>query len=550
MSQSETRVCGNCEKSFVIESSDFEFYKRLNTIPPRMCPRCRMEKRLGFWPFGKFHKRTCDLTGEKMISVFPPDAGFPVYLRKHWYSDEWNPPEMEYDSTKPFFEQILELHSKSPRPHQFGEKNENCEYGDDAWESKNCYLSRSFLRCENLWYSYRAIRCKDSSDLLYCFDADQSYDCIYCFKVFRVKHAFDTRDSMESAFLYDCRNVQNCFMCWNLRNKQYHIMNVPYSKEEYEKKLKEYNLGSREGFERARKDFEEKVKTEAIHKATFNTKVQNVSGDYLTECKNCQECYFFEESEDCKFMHRGLSNKNSQDGTGILRGELIYDINQLTDGYMLKHSNFCTNCRESEYLDFCENCEYCFGCIGIKNKKFCIFNKQYTEEEYKKLITRIKEDMKKKGEYGEFFPLSMAYIGYNLTLGGIIFSKTKEQIESLGGRWEELEKPQTKGLDIVGKIDDIQDVGEEIIKKAIICKETGRPFNITRDELTFLKQHSITLPELYPDVRTMHRVQKLLSVKERKVNCHFCKKEIITYRIEELRYEKISCIECYNKEVI
>jgi hypothetical protein len=36
----------------------------------------------------------------------------------------------------------------------------------------------------------------------------------------------------------------NCVGCVNLRNKQYHIFNKPYSKEEYAKKLVDFDFGS------------------------------------------------------------------------------------------------------------------------------------------------------------------------------------------------------------------------------------------------------------------------------------------------------------------
>src|SRR3990172_5306518 len=34
----------------------------------------------------------------------------------------------------------------------------------------------------------------------------------------------------------------------------------------------------------------------------------------------------------------------------------------------------CSNCYYSRFLEYCN---YCIGCIGLKNKSFCIFNKQY-----------------------------------------------------------------------------------------------------------------------------------------------------------------------------
>ena len=44
---------------------------------------------------------------------------------------------------------------------------------------------------------------------------------------------------MESWYLVDCRNCINCFGCVGLVNKKYYIFNQPYSKEDYEKFIKE-----------------------------------------------------------------------------------------------------------------------------------------------------------------------------------------------------------------------------------------------------------------------------------------------------------------------
>ncbi|OGZ98535.1 MAG: hypothetical protein A3C07_01130 [Candidatus Sungbacteria bacterium RIFCSPHIGHO2_02_FULL_47_11] len=548
---SETRPCQNCKQNFVIETEDFAFYEKIKVPPPTWCPECRLIRRLAFWPFGKFHKRQCDLTGENIISIYPPKTRFPVYKNANWYSDKWEPPIMEYDPGRPFMDQMYELQTKTPRPHLYGTNNVNCDYSDDVWESKNCYLCRSLMLCEDLSYSYRVVRCRDSFDLFYCYDAEQSYDCIYCFNVYKVRHARNTRDSYESAFLYDCRNVRNCFMCWNLRNKEYHILNKPYTKEGYFEKLKEYYTGSQSQFLAIAQEFEDKIKNEAIHKVTMNVKTVNSSGNYMTDCKNCKNCYFLETSEDCSYVHRGAKNKDSQDLTGMWGGNLCYEICQLMDGgYRLVYSNYCTNCRNSEYLDFCVDCEYCFGCVGLRKKKFCVLNKQYSEEEYGRIVGKIKDAMKKNGTYGLFFPQKMATCGYNLSLAGILFPKIKEAVSEAGGEWEELEKKDPEGAEIAPFTDDIKGVGDGIIYKGLRCEESGRVFNITKVELAYLRAHDIPLPRFYPDIRVMRRMQKLFYITPRPIQCFLCGKEIPSYYPPEWGYKKIACEACYQKEVV
>ena len=73
---------------------------------------------------------------------------YPIYTSHEWWSDIWEP--MHYGtglwSFVHFFDQLKELSEKIPRPHQTGENSVNCDWCDDVWESKNCYLARVFLR--------------------------------------------------------------------------------------------------------------------------------------------------------------------------------------------------------------------------------------------------------------------------------------------------------------------------------------------------------------------------------------------------------------------
>ena len=82
-------------------------------------------------------------------------------------------------------------------------------------------------------------------------------------------------------------------MCWNLRNKEYHIKNHPYSKEEYFKKIQSYNLNSRKSLQNLRTQFDEHIKNDAINKADFNINVENCMGNFLTNCKNCFNSYLW-----------------------------------------------------------------------------------------------------------------------------------------------------------------------------------------------------------------------------------------------------------------
>ena len=81
---------------------------------------------------------------------------------------------------KSFFTQLQELQEKVPHPHQNGANNYKCDWCDDVWNSKNCYLSRSMEGCENLLYSYRNVKVKNSIDMVVSFDSERCFSSVNC----------------------------------------------------------------------------------------------------------------------------------------------------------------------------------------------------------------------------------------------------------------------------------------------------------------------------------------------------------------------------------
>ncbi|KKW16789.1 MAG: hypothetical protein UY56_C0012G0003 [Parcubacteria group bacterium GW2011_GWA1_50_14] len=546
----ETKQCESCKRKLTIEPEDSVFYERFGIPAPDECPRCIWRRLLAFWVFGKFRKTKSALSGKTIITTFGEEIKFPLYDRTEWVSDSWDPMQYgkEYDLSRPFFEQFKELQDRVPHPQQSGTNNFSSDWCDDVWNSKNCYLTRSLLDCEDLYYGYRNIRCKNSVDLVFCFDMDLSYDCTYCFKCYNVRHSFDARDSIESAFLYDCRNVQNCFMCWNLRNKQYHILNKPYSKEAYFEELKKYNLRSRKSVEAIKKEFPKTLAREAVYRSSYNVKTTSSTGNFLEECKNCYDCYFIEYSENNRHMFRGGYIKDSIHGVGTIVEKALYSVvdNKNYDTIATLH---CDSCRYSAYLDYCEESEYCFGCVSLRKKKYCILNKQYSEAEYKTLLPKIKESMIKTGEWGKFFPYSMAYGGYNFSIANTYFPSTKEELEAMGGIWVDRSEASSDGAsgDILPDV--IDDASEDISRKQIVCPRTGWRFNIAPGEFQFYKAQGIPLPQDHFDVRILNLFKPLAAIELFSGRCFFCKKDTTHYYPHEWEYQKIACAECYQREV-
>lgn len=546
----ETNKCRECGVLFTLTIEDMNLLSAVGINNSLECTECIWKKILSLFVFGRFRKTKSALSGKSIITNFPESTQFPLYEKSEWNSDAWDPMKYgkDYDTKKGFFEQLEALEKSVPHPHQSGTKNTDCDWCDDVWNCKNCYLCRSLLDCENVSYGYRTFACKDSIDLAFCFKMDSSYDSVYCFNSYRVHYSFNVHDSMDSLFLYDCRNVKDCFMCWNLRNKQYYILNEQYTKEEYFQKIKSLNTKSFSGIQDLKKEFWKIVAKNAVHRENYNTKTIDSVGNFLSEDKNCQNCFFLDRSENCRHVFRGFETKDGIYTVASIGEKCAFSA---IDGYIYEttFTSHCTSCRYSAFLDYCEECEYCFGCVGLRKKKYCILNKQYTKEEYEELKEKIVKNMKEGGEWGRFFPYSMGYCGYNFTLAEWYFPETKENILSKGGIWEETKESDAEGISGNDVPDIIDEVPDDFFKNPIICPKSGWKFNVAPHELEFYRRQGIPLPHHHFDVRTMDRFRPLTSFRSYDGTCFFCKKAISHFYPKTWGYEKIACVECYQKEV-
>ena len=547
----EEKICEHCKLNFSISEGELTLYRKVGIELPTLCNFCRIKLHLSFWMFGKFRKGKSDLSGENLITVLPEKNRYPIYTLTEWHSDKWDAMDygIEYDETQPFLKQLQDLQEKVPHPHQNGIKNTKCDWCDDVWNSKNCYLSRSMEECEDLFYSYRNIKVKNSVDMTICFNCEKSYDSGDCHNSYKLFYSRHSRDCIDSNFLYDCRNCQNCFMSWNLRNKSYCIENVQYTKEAYEEKLKSFKLGSYKSVQSFKKQFEELARNEAVHRENFNFRAYNSTGNYLLDVKNCKNCNTINDSEDCYNCIRGQKQKSNIDANGCWYSELLGNCSSCVNGYAEKYCVWSSS-RYSEYSDLCIECDYCFGCVGLKKKKYCILNKQYSKEEYESLKNKIIQDMKKRGEYGKFLPYAMSAGPFNFSTSFLYFPETKkEDILTLGGYWDDIDESHIKGIPTSELPDKIEDVPDNIITQALICPETGWRFNIAQNEIIFYKENNIPLPRYHFDVRTKKQLKYLTVLKSYQYTCFYCEKDIMAYYPTEWGYKKIACEECYKQNI-
>ncbi|MFA6353854.1 MAG: hypothetical protein WCW93_02895 [Candidatus Paceibacterota bacterium] len=575
---SETKQCQNCKKNFTIEPDDFGFYEKIKVPPPTFCPECRMIRQFLFRNEKNLYKHDCMVPGhdEKLISIYSPTSPMTVYDTNYWWGDKWDPISyaQEYDFSQNFFKQYHNLQEKVPRPPLVNNQAVNSEYCNFADQNKDCYLITSANRNENSFYGFGLIGNKNISDCLWCSDSELVYECIDCIKCYDLKNSQQCENCVSSAFLFDCRGCNNCLFSTHLRNKSYYVFNKQYSKEQYLEIFKDLN-GDYKKYKEMVDKFDVFKKESSMRKSANILKSVNAIGDNIFSSKNINQGFDIYNSEDSSYLEEGLKAQSCYDVCFFENTELCYESISLI-GYGYFFTMYCRDSRNIFYCDNCHACSECFGCVSLHKKSYCILNKQYTKEEYEKLLPKIIKHMDAmpyvdaKGriyKYGEFFPSELSPFAYNETIAQEYFPLTKKEAIARGYKWKDKEE-RNYAIDIKNEDipNDIKYVNDSVIGKVLECAHQGKcneqcteAFKLIPNELIFYQKMNLPLPRLCPNCRHYQRLNQRNPLKlwHRTCMCNKqnhahgennCDVEFETPYAPE-RTEIVYCEKCYQQEV-
>jgi hypothetical protein len=589
----ETKICQNCKKDFIIEVEDFNFYEKMKVPAPTWCPECRLIRRLANREERSFFKDVCDLCGKDVVSLFSPESNLTVYCSECWWSDDWDGIlyGKEYDFSKTFFQQLRDLQQVVPNQATNGRNSTNCKYSHGQIRSKDCVFVFGGFQTVNCYYCHSPILSRDSVDSDVIWNSDHAYETISSNRVYNTKFVYFSDDCIESSFLFNCIGCTDCFGCVNLRNQKYYIFNEKYSKKEYEKEILKWNLGSYKTIKKAQEKFMELYyKTPRRFASIINS--DNITGDDIKNTKNCTNCFITRDGvENCKNIFIcGLLLKDSYDVTfGGDTSELLYEVSGSTQSQRVLFTRGSNNLVDVEYSENIYGGSNLFGCVKLRQKKYCILNKQYTKEEYEALIPKIKKHMDempyidKKGriyKYGEFFPAEISLWAYNETWAHKFYPLTKEEALIQGYNWrDKTERDYKITINREDLPDNIKDVSNNILDEVIECEhhkqdcahQCTEVFKILPNELQFYKQMNIALPHLCPNCRYYERLKKINPPKlwHRKCMCNGVESNNNKYKntinhihgnqpcqnefesaINGDRQEIVYCEKCYQAEFI
>jgi len=419
-----------------------------------------------------------------------------------------------------FFETLKELRGSMSMPNLWhGWGNENTEYADVSFASRNQYLT--FMCCfdvSDCMYAYNIEG--NVSDVIASAAITNNTQVVYessaiteSMNVFYSRYIVGSNNIWFSTNLIGC---SECVWCANLTNKKYCIQNKQYEKDEY-LAMKAQILSQKQKFP------EYKKSTYVEWNCVGST---NCEWSHLIRCEDVTSSRY---AWQVKYGNNNLMVGGQKEYT------LEYSYDNTLSGNQAKHVYGCHGVSPGEHL-YCSmnswgnltnvyysyfmiESSFCFGCIWLKNKSYCIFNKQYEKDEWYEKVNEIFALVEQQWVLGEFFPWSMNPFYFNDTMATLVDdSFTKEEVEAAWYLWRDeiIKVDIPEWVDVVSVADlwayewrmiawefvSLEDdesiqwdrtIHPDILKK-VIKDDEGNYYRIMPAEFKFLKRYWLPLP--------------------------------------------------------
>ena len=415
---------------------------------------------------------------------------------------------LDLDDSVSFFELFGRLMKKTDMPSMYSFwGNENADFADTVGASKNIYLSSVvIINCENVLYSSNV---KDGStnvlnSVMVLEDSNNVYNCFGVktwFNIFYSNYIYNCSDIRFSANLNGCKD---CIFCTDLENQSYCIENKQFEKDEYMKQKAEILKNKKEFLQYYMKVRQYDGK---------NVACTNSEGNFLMNCENVQDGHLSFNVKDGRNIVLAFSREPNERFYDVFCAGRSTDMYGVSVAWTFSSKVFNSfaiqNSSNIYYGFFLSDCSYCLGCIGLKNKQFCILNKQYSQEDWYEEAGKIFAQMDKEGTLGDCFPGSINPFYFNDTMAYLVDDTFNK--EEVGKEWY-LRRDNEITTDIPANADVIQakdldkfqrfsfkgerEIDPEIMKK-VIKDDTWDLYKIVKMEYDFLMRYGLPLPEIH-----------------------------------------------------
>jgi len=116
--------------------------------------------------------------------------------------------------------------------------------------------------------------------------------------------------------------------------------------------------------------------------SNYSTMINSEYSNWAGDIRNCYLVVDADYVENSAYGSGWMHVKECMDCDNIRSSELCYDSFDLEKCYRTVGS---VSCKDSTDLYFSKNCtgsSNCFGCVNLRNQKYCIFNEQYSKDAY------------------------------------------------------------------------------------------------------------------------------------------------------------------------
>jgi hypothetical protein len=547
------RTCEITGEKWNMGQTEIDWYRKFNVPPSNLEHTTRWAYRSAFWMGMQIWNNKDYRDGKTLLSLVHPATKWKVMPDQDWFQNDYSELNIDCDANRPLFDSIEELAWQVPiHAYRHFDKPINsislCSLGD---EDGHFVIATSGKRN---FYSSDAMELEDVMEVFVSGNIDRSFNVVHSYRIADSKAVRESRDCMSCCFVFDCRNCEKCFGAWNKRNKKYLWWNEQLTEEEWDKRYAEVDLGNRNVYKENFDRFQKVIDQEAVWPENFNVNSETCVGDYLNDCVDCYRCNFAERARDCSYgvFLNDCQNMYHSDGP------------QCSDSYMAspivkcRGMKFCwsmAECIDCEYCINCFNCEDCFGCVGLNRKKFHIFNREYSEDEYWQKVDQVKCAMLDRGEYGKYFPLKLvqSYVPdsgirwmFGMDVSRFDYPDFKpDDAGAFGPLAERLDEAR----DAAEIPADVDQVDSSWVGTPLVDKERGRPFSLIQREIDYCQRFRIPISTKHPVSRWWQGGNEMNKGFQVEKICSGCQSKLSI--AENLSYpnRKIYCHDCYLKHL-
>ncbi len=132
-----------------------------------------------------------------------------------------------------------------------------------------------------------------------------------------------------------------------------------------------------------------------VPKISSLTLGDNINSDYSHDGYRLKNCYLIfdgEQAEDCYYGELYGLIRDCCDFLYLKECELCYECIHCNKCFDLRYSRYCNNCSSSSFLLDCNSCTNCIGCANLVQKEYCIFNQQYSKQDFERMKAELKLD--------------------------------------------------------------------------------------------------------------------------------------------------------------